>query len=95
MLDRAGNLLGTSAGGGGGSCLGRCGVIFELSPTVHGGWKESVLHEFIKFEDGHFPASAVLLDGASNLYGTTAEGGGTGCPEAGAGCGVVYELLRE
>jgi hypothetical protein len=94
LFDKAGNLIGTTAGGGGGNCLGYCGVVFQLTPTSQGGWKESVLHEFIKFEDGQFPDS-VLVDSTGNLYGTTLEGGGTQCPEAGAGCGVVYELMRK
>jgi hypothetical protein len=53
ILDQAGNLYGTTAYGGSGSCrlfqerVG-CGTVFELTPPKqHGGkWTEKVLHSF-------------------------------------------------
>jgi uncharacterized repeat protein (TIGR03803 family) len=42
--------------------------------------------------DGAVPMSDLTLDGAGNLYGTTAKGGtGTACA---GGCGTVFELKR-
>jgi uncharacterized repeat protein (TIGR03803 family) len=45
---------------------------------------DSILHDF-KGDDGFFPLSAVTLDTAGNLYGTTFQGGP-------GGKGTVYEL---
>ena len=73
ILDAAGNLYGTAAGGGTGSV----GTVFELSPQQGGGWTETVLYSF-NFDgtDGAGPAYASLVsDAAGNLYGTTSGGG--------------------
>jgi uncharacterized repeat protein (TIGR03803 family) len=86
VFDKAGNLYG-SAGGG---CIEECnGTIFELSPSPGGSWTESLLYTFLGGTDGGFP-SPLVLDGAGNLYGTTASGGITGSPCG--GCGTVFEL---
>jgi uncharacterized repeat protein (TIGR03803 family) len=68
-----------------------CGVVFELSPNLTGGWNETVLHSFTSLNDGALPFYAgVIFDAAGNLYGTTAGGGDNkGCI---GGCGVVYQL---
>jgi hypothetical protein len=65
-------------------------VVFELSPTSSGPWKETVLHTFAEGNDGAIP-SGVIFDSADNLYGTTNEGGNTNIC-AGHGCGVAFEL---
>jgi len=65
ILDAAGNLYGTAAGG-----VLRNGVVFELSPTG----TETVLHAFTG-RDGSGPYSGVVRDSAGNLYGTTTGGG--------------------
>ncbi len=73
ILDAAGNLYGTAAGGGTDSV----GTVFELSPQQGGGWTETVLYSF-NFDgtDGAGPAYASLVsDAAGNLYGTTSGGG--------------------
>jgi len=83
ISDAAGNLYGTTAGGGthGG------GTVFQLSPKAGGGWKETVLHNFSNFgRDGTFPWAGLVLDVHGNLYGTTAAGGAF--PES----GTVFEL---
>jgi uncharacterized repeat protein (TIGR03803 family) len=92
--DSAGNLYGTTAQGGNSNCEpynpSGCGVVFKLSPTSSGEWKETVLHAFIGgFKDGALPLAGVVFDSSGNLYGTTYNGG-RGC--IGYGCGVVFEM---
>lgn len=86
VLDKLGNLYG-SAGGG---CIEECnGTIFKLAPNSGGGWTESILYTFLGGTDGGFP-SALAVDGAGNLFGTTTSGGVTNSPCG--GCGTVFEL---
>jgi uncharacterized repeat protein (TIGR03803 family) len=99
VADGAGNLYGTTFNGGSGACsldgsVG-CGVVFELTPTVGGGWTEKVLHNFNNTgTDGYHPLGGLIFDAAGNLYGTTNSGGNTtGCSiQSGSGCGTVFEL---
>jgi uncharacterized repeat protein (TIGR03803 family) len=65
ISDGAGNLYGTTSGGG----SGNDGVVFELSPTG-GGWTESVLYNFPSETSGVGPGN-LAFDGSGNLYGTT------------------------
>jgi len=91
IFDAAGNLYGTTLGGGDGGCRNDygCGTVFELTPVAGGGWTETVLYSFQGGKDGEEPFSGLIFDAAGNLYGTTGEGGG-GCAES--GCGTVFEL---
>ncbi len=83
-LDAQGNLYGTAVTGGGGSCEGGCGVVFEL--TNSGGvWSQSVIHTFTGGKDGSGPGSPVTIDRYGNVYGTTPTGGADEM-------GVVYQL---
>jgi uncharacterized repeat protein (TIGR03803 family) len=85
IFDAAGNLYGTTRGGGG-TCpdsSNGCGVVFELSPGSSS-WTETVLHSFAGVY-GEFPSSGVVFDGAGNLYGTTSYGGTYNA-------GTVFEL---
>ena len=66
------------------------GTVFKLTPS-NGGWAESVLYSFTGGSDGASPYSDVILDQAGNLYGTTWQGGVSGCA-FGTGCGTVYQL---
>jgi uncharacterized repeat protein (TIGR03803 family) len=95
IFDTAGNLYGTTAGGGDPACLNGfgCGVVFRLAPHSDGSWTESVLYSFCsltKCADGEGPDGALIFDGAGNLYSTTSAGGIASCGDN--GCGVVFEL---
>ena len=90
IFDSAGNLYGTTQNGG------WCGVVYELSPTPAGPWKETILHYFNNIEngvtdDGCIPSSSLVFDKAGNLYGTTQQTGLSDC-QTNAGCGTVFEL---
>jgi hypothetical protein len=87
-LDAAGNLYATTSEGG----ANGTGNVFMLT---HGsnGWTYTDLFDFpFTFDDGYAPVGSVVLDGAGNLYGTTALGGNqtNNCPDG--GCGVVFEI---
>jgi hypothetical protein len=89
ILDSAGNIYGTTQNGGFG------GVLYKLSPSANGSYKETILHNFGESNpnDGTQPFSTLAFDKAGNLYGTTNQGGGgfggTFCLN---GCGTVFEL---
>ncbi|HEY6766354.1 MAG TPA: choice-of-anchor tandem repeat GloVer-containing protein [Candidatus Sulfotelmatobacter sp.] len=97
VQDAAGNIYGATNLGGDLSVYcyyPGCGVIFELSPTASGPWKETVLHKFTGGKDGGAPNGGLVIDSAGNLYGTTLLGGDTtACTNViGNGCGVVFKL---
>jgi uncharacterized repeat protein (TIGR03803 family) len=73
-LDKAGNVYGTTAGGGSPACglPGGCGTVYELTNTGDG-WTEKVLQVF-DGSNGSYLTSPVLLIG-QKIYGTTVEGG--------------------
>jgi uncharacterized repeat protein (TIGR03803 family) len=82
VLDAAGNIYGTTLGGG---SYGNSGTGFELvAPVGKGSYKEKVLWSF-NLNDGFLPYGSLILDVSGNLYGTTYQGG-TG------GVGVVFEV---
>jgi uncharacterized repeat protein (TIGR03803 family) len=85
VMDAAGNLYGTAAGGGDGFC----GTVFELSPAPGGEWAESTLYTFKggAENDGCNPEAPLTLDTKGNLYGTTVSGG---IPTLSAG--TVFEI---
>jgi uncharacterized repeat protein (TIGR03803 family) len=87
IRDEAGNLYGTTFGGGSfsGYCeyVFGCGVIFKLSKAG----KETVLYTFTDGTDGIFP-QGVVRDQAGNFYGTTYDGGTFGK-------GVVFKLDKD
>ncbi len=70
IFDQAGNLFGTTAGGGqfGG------GTVYELSPSGSG-WTEKILYSFRGGSDGSGPVGGLIMDAAGNLYGTASFGG--------------------
>lgn len=77
LMDSAGNLFGTTGGGGTGvhcTATHGCGVVFERK--ANGNFK--VLYDFCSLKtckDGEFPQSGVIMDSTGNLLGTTDEGG--------------------
>lgn len=80
VLDRTGNLYGTTSQGG---TFGQ-GVIFEL---VRGssGWTEKVLYNFGGSPDGAIPYGGLIQDSTGNFYGMTSKGGASNL-------GAVYRL---
>jgi len=70
IIDKTGNLYGTTFGGGSQSF----GVVFEVSFSS-GVWTETVLYSFTGGSDGAHPAAGLLADKAGNLYGTATSGG--------------------
>ena len=87
IFDSAGNLYGTTAGGGTstGCYEGEpCGTVFELEAGSDGQWTHNILYNF-NGSDGWEPQGKLLFDQAGNLYGTTSIGGTLGD-------GVVFKL---
>jgi uncharacterized repeat protein (TIGR03803 family) len=84
IFDPSGNLYGMTSVGG----RYNYGVIFELSPTAGGGWKETILHNFNSNSiDGNAPVGSLVRDAAGNLYGATGYGGAYNY-------GTVFELAH-
>ncbi len=78
VIDHAGNLYGTTSAGG----IYNDGIAFEIAPNG----TETVLYNFGSgTDDGRNPQSGLVFDTASNLYGTTANGGAFGA-------GTAFEL---
>ncbi len=73
VQDAAGNLYGTTTGGGTGA-----GVVFRLAPPVQSdeNWTQTVLYSFgASNTDGSGPLAGLIQDAEDNLYGTTSDGG--------------------
>jgi uncharacterized repeat protein (TIGR03803 family) len=82
ILDAAGDVYGTTNGGGSPSSYG---IVYMLAPQPDGSWSENVLHTFTGGEDGSHPLAGLTLDRYGNLYGTTSYGGT-------ANCGIAFAL---
>jgi uncharacterized repeat protein (TIGR03803 family) len=78
-LDAAGNIYGATLNGG----VKSVGVVYKLTATSSTSWTHSILHTFTG-PDGADP-SALLLDSAGDLFGTTVEGGA-------GNLGTVFEI---
>jgi uncharacterized repeat protein (TIGR03803 family) len=81
IFDSKGNLYGTCANGNGESTVG---AVFQLNQKT-GKWSGRNLFLFTR-TDGEFPEGGLAIDGAGNLYGTTALGGAFNQ-------GAVFELI--
>jgi uncharacterized repeat protein (TIGR03803 family) len=79
-----GLIYGVTLGGGRGCRGGGCGTIFALTPA--GNYR--TLYAFAGGRDGAAPSSLIVAGGT--FYGTTANGGGSGC--GGFGCGTVFSF---
>jgi uncharacterized repeat protein (TIGR03803 family) len=92
VLDKAGNLYGTTYQGG----ANVWGSVFQLIPNS-GGWTEHTLYSFPVSGDptGAYPSGGVLIDESGHLFLTASEGGNLNdCQSTGAGCGTVIELSK-
>jgi uncharacterized repeat protein (TIGR03803 family) len=78
IMDAAGNLYGTTYGGG----STQNGTVYMLDARGN----ETVLHSFTGGGDGADPYAGLTMDHAGNLYGTTRSGG--------RGFGTVFKLSR-
>jgi uncharacterized repeat protein (TIGR03803 family) len=91
VRDSAGNIYGTTSGGGTGGCDGYgCGTVFKMNNAG----KEVWLYSF-KGTNQIDPAAGLLRDASGNLYGMTENGGkitkSCGGVQAG-GCGTVFKV---
>jgi uncharacterized repeat protein (TIGR03803 family) len=84
LIDKAGNLYGTTEGGG----AHDAGTVFEIAPDG----TKTILYSFGGGRDGDIPEASLLMDGAGNLYGTTFEGG-IHCRDF--GCGTAFKLAPD
>jgi len=96
VMDSAGNLYGTTQYGGAHGlsniCPDGCGTVFEMVKNSGSGpaYGYHILHSFPGgLLDGFEPQSALFVDGAGNLYGTTSQGG-VSAPFT----GIVFELVN-
>jgi uncharacterized repeat protein (TIGR03803 family) len=96
IMDKNGNLYGTTFAGGNKQC-GQCGTVFKLAADG----TETVLHAFDPFTtlDGAEPVAGLVMDGAGDLYGTTQHGGsfrGRQCQDVFIpGCGIVFKITPD
>lgn len=90
--DSAGNLYGTTYGGGGGTdcraSLQGCGTVYRISKDG----TETVLHAFAGGCDGAYPHSGLVSDASGNMYGTTQTGGTCNSED---GFGTVYKIAPD
>jgi len=91
LINVAGNLYSTTGFGGAAGCATNarssgCGTVFLITRTGI----EVVLHSFAGGTDGANPYGLTLVDGT--FYGTTVNGGGTGC--FGFGCGTLFAVAN-
>jgi uncharacterized repeat protein (TIGR03803 family) len=83
IFDSAGNLYGTTNGGGSSK---NGGTVFKLTPKTGGGWTEKIVYRFQGGSDGAGPyLGSLILDAVGNLYGTTSGGGASNA-------GTVFEV---
>ena len=93
LMDKAGNIFGTTLAGGKGTCLfgSGCGTVYKLDTArvLH------VLHNFNGGAGGSEPAGPLVQDAAGNLFGVAEQGGNLTCAEfPQVGCGTVFKLAK-
>lgn len=77
VMDKKGNLYGTTVAGG----IGDGGTVFEVSSVG----SATVLHSFTGMPDGAAPQAGLTTDSSGNLYGTTYH-------EGAYNAGIVFEI---
>jgi uncharacterized repeat protein (TIGR03803 family) len=82
VMDAAGNLYGTTLGGG----ASGLGTVFELVSSS-GTYTETVLHSFVGGSDGQVPNGGLVRDASGNLYGVTVN-------RQASDNGAVFELVN-
>ena len=82
-IDKAGNLYGTTFGGG----ANAKGVVYKLTRGKSGAWKQKVVYAFTGGDDGANPYSNVTIGKDGALYGTTDQAGADSS-------GVLYKLTH-
>jgi uncharacterized repeat protein (TIGR03803 family) len=89
VRDGAGNLYGTTDGGGSGNCTPGpgCGTVFMLNKRG----RELGVFSF-NGQDGFAPFAGLSRDAAGNIYGTTALGGAHTCGSE--SCGTVFRINK-
>ena len=91
LLDKSGNLYGTTWEGGGSNNCGQrgCGTVFKIDTSGH----QTVLYNFTSSPDGALPTD-LLADNSGNLYGVTMTGGTSANCSASpfTGCGTFFKL---
>jgi uncharacterized repeat protein (TIGR03803 family) len=85
VMDASGNLFGTTIMGQ----PDNRGAVYELTPSVSGGYTAGVLQSFTSTPGGCNPFAGLILDARGNLYGTTR---GCGSGNTNIGGGTVFEL---
>ena len=88
LLDKAGNIYGTTQEGGSGGKGNGGGIVFKLTLSRKS-WKETVLYNFCSLtgcSDGAGPVAGLIADKAGALYGTTAYG-------TSSNDGLVFEVV--
>ncbi|MGH9498256.1 MAG: choice-of-anchor tandem repeat GloVer-containing protein [Terriglobales bacterium] len=86
IIDRGGNLYGTTVNGGGSTFPS--GTAFELVLQPNGAFAETILYNFDEGADGGLPRAGLVFDSEDNLYGTTTLGG------TGRG-GTIFRILAK
>jgi uncharacterized repeat protein (TIGR03803 family) len=86
VLDSAGNIYGTTNGGG---SISGAGTVWKLTPVTAGVYAETILYSFA-WANGSGPYAGVVLDSFGNIYSTT--GSGVKKSPCWDGCGIVWEL---
>jgi hypothetical protein len=85
ILDRNGNLYGTTQQGGGGPCGGNegCGAVYKLTKS-HKGWTMRAVG-LPGNTAGSYPLAGLVFDSIGKLYGTASQGGKDN--------GTVFEII--
>jgi len=85
-VDKSGALYTTTLWGGSNGD----GTVYKLAHSKSG-WKGTTLYSFQGGSDGINPDSGVVLNKSDDIFGSTANGGSSGC--GGGGCGTIFELI--